>query len=79
MRTGFLLTQGSHARRLMLAEGMGIKRAPDAAVLIGVFSARRQYPVSADDVVHSRCHSSATHTVTTREGDAIAQHWVMRM
>lgn len=28
MRTGFLLTQGSHARRLMLAEGMGIKRAP---------------------------------------------------
>lgn len=60
MRTGFLLTQGSHARRLMLAEGMGIKRAPDAAVLIAVFSARRQYPVSADDVVHSRCHSSAT-------------------
>lgn len=48
MRTGFLLTQGSHARRLMLAEGMGIKRAPDAAVLIAVFSARRQYPVSAD-------------------------------
>ncbi len=39
MRTGFLLTQGSHARRLMLAEGMGIKRAPDAAVLIAVFSA----------------------------------------
>ncbi len=52
MRTGFLLTQGSQARRLMLAEGMGIKRAPDAAVLIAVFSARRQYSVSADDVVH---------------------------
>lgn len=79
MRTGFLLTQGSHARRLMLAEGMGIKRAPDAAVLIAVFSAVRQYPVSADDVVHSGVTHRPPHTVTTREGDAIAQHWVMRM
>lgn len=79
MRTGFLLTQGSHARRLMLAEGMGIKRAPDAAVLIAVFSASgnilcRQMMLCIPCVTHR-----PPHTVTTREGDAIAQHWVMRM
>ena len=79
MRTGYLLMKGNHARRPVLAEGMGIKRAPDAAVLIGVFSAGRQYPVSADDVVHSGVTHRPPHTVTTREGDAIAQHWVMRM
>lgn len=79
MRTGFLLTQGSHARRLMLAEGMGIKRAPDAAVLIGVFSARRQYPVSQMMLCIPGVTHRPPHTVTTREGDAIAQHWVMRM
>ncbi len=40
MRTGFLLTQGSHARRLMLAEGMGINGAVAAVLIAAVcFSA----------------------------------------
>lgn len=67
MRTGYLLMKGNHARRLMPPFSL-VCFQPGGNILC------RQMMLCILGVTHR-----PPHTVTTREGNAIAQHWVMRM